>query len=128
MHKYLYIFIKLKCYMFDLNAIWMFTYLDCLSVNNGSLLFQVFECKEWVKRAYTSWNVHLDFMIEYIIKKYGIMKWHKNIFLINNVWVNVNGCPLFWCAMNSIVVQKINKVWKNKIKRKVKKMLMKMKY
>ncbi len=58
-------------------------------------------------------NVHLDFMIEYIITKYGRMKWHENIFFkFNNAWVNVNGCPLFLYAMNSIVVQKINKVWK----------------
>lgn len=51
MHKYLYIFIKLNCYMFDLHAIWIFTYLDCLSVYNGWILFPTLKwekcCWRW---------------------------------------------------------------------------------
>jgi hypothetical protein len=113
---------KLNCYMFHLNAIWMFTYLNCLNVVSNIWYFMCLICKEWVKRAYTSWNVHPDFMTEYIITKYGKMKWHEKIFKINNAWVNVHGCPLFFlCAMNSIVVQKINKVWKKEWKGKWKK-------
>jgi len=43
MHKYLYIFIKLKCYVFDLNAIWMF------------YIFRLFECLQWLNVVSNIW-------------------------------------------------------------------------
>jgi len=66
--------------------------------NMNVYIFRLFECLQWLDIVSNIWcfmclnvknewkehtpheNVHLDFMIEYIITKYGIMKWHEKIF------------------------------------------------